>query len=75
MIFNQYTCIDGDRIDLVVNKHYGNIDNLNLVLENNPNLFKMSMNLKGGTVVKLPVIKENELKKQEVSNTIRKPLW
>jgi phage tail protein X len=75
MIYNNYTCIADDRIDLIVKNHYGTIDNLSLVLENNPNLLKISMNLKGGTVVKLPVIEEKSFKNAVVQKIARKPLW
>jgi len=76
MIYNQYICNANDRIDLIVNNHYGNIDNLSLVLEHNPTLLKISMNLTGGTVVKLPVISEpKKAAALKVEKTTRKPLW
>jgi len=76
MTYNEYTCKSNDRIDLIVFKHYGNIDNLNLVLESNPNLLKKSMNLTGGTVIKLPVISvaENAAAITD-EKSVRKPLW
>ena len=75
MIYDQYTCNANDRIDLIVNNHYGNIDNLSLVLEHNPTLLKISMNLTGGTVVKLPVFEEKSFKNVVVQEIARKPLW
>ncbi len=70
---NKYTCLENDRIDLIVKNHYGDITNLNLVISANPHLFKMSLNLKSGTVIKLPVCMENKTKEDSFSK--RGPLW
>ena len=80
MNYNNYTCSDNDRIDLIVNKHYGSLDNLNTVIAFNPGLFDTSMNLTSGTVVKLPIYVEiNPNSKDFISslpNLIeREPLW
>ena len=80
MNYNEYICSANDRIDLIVNKHYGSLENLNTVIEFNPNLFSTSMNLASGTIVKLPIyIEVNPTDEDFISslpNPIdRDPLW
>ncbi len=75
MNYNNYTCSANDRIDLIVNKHYGSLDNLNTVIAFNPELFDKSMNLTSGTVVKLPIYIIEDKKVLEPTNELRVPLW
>ena len=49
-----YSCVDGDRIDLIVLDTYGNLDMLPKVLAVNVHLSKMPLVLKSGTKIKLP---------------------
>ena len=49
-----YRCSDGDRIDLIVLKHYGTLDPLNEVIKANPNLYNKEMTLKAGDKIELP---------------------
>lgn len=52
-----YRAVDGDRIDLIVLKHYGSVEPLKEVLEVNTYLPKnSSMILKAGEIVKLPKV-------------------
>lgn len=52
-----YRAVDGDRIDLIVLKHYGSVEPLKEVLEANTHLSKSSsMILKSGEIIKLPKI-------------------
>lgn len=59
-----YRAKDGDRLDKIVYKHYGNLRVFERVLELNANLKE---HLKSGDIVKLPeiekepIIKENAL--------------
>jgi len=56
-----YRTVDGDRIDLVVLRHYGSVEHLKEVLEANPKLSKNdSMILKAGEIIKLPTIQKKE---------------
>jgi phage tail protein X len=75
MSYNKYICSANDRIDLIVNKHYGSLNNLNTVIEHNPELFDKSMNLTSGTVVKLPIYIIEDKKVLEPINELREPLW
>lgn len=72
MNYTNYTCSTGDRIDLIVLKHYKGLEQLNKVIAENKHLFKNSMVLKAGTVIKLPEFKEEPVK---TKSTKREPLW
>jgi len=68
-----YRTKDGDRIDLIVLKHYGDLKHLNDVIGANNHLCKIPMDLKSGIDIELPefVVKNNiqaEFKE-------RGPLW
>lgn len=73
MNYNKYECSTGDRIDLVVLKHYGSLERLNEVIAENKHLFKESMNLTAGTFIQLPIFPEETV--QENVSKIREPLW
>lgn len=53
----QYTTIDGDVLDAILVKHYGNSDALEQVLRLNPGLSSLPVILPRGIIVKLPSIK------------------
>jgi hypothetical protein len=74
MFYNEYICSSDERIDLIVNKHYGNLDNLNDVVSSNPDLFKLPMNLERGTIIKLPIYNTSE-STEIVTNDERVALW
>ncbi len=76
MSSKQYSCNDGDRIDLIVFKHYGSLERLNDVISFNQNLIKKSMILESGTKIKLPIFTDK--KERTVPGKINKkrvPLW
>jgi phage tail protein X len=75
MNYNNYICSANDRIDLIVNKHYGDLENLNIVIEHNPELFNKSMNLASGTIIKLPIYIIEDKKVLEPTFEDRVPLW
>lgn len=54
----KHRCIDGDRIDLIVLKHYGDLKYLKNVIEVNHNLYKKDLILKAGHILELPIFKE-----------------
>jgi len=72
MEFIDYTTIGNDRIDLIVYKHYGSTEKLNLVLDHNPQLHKKPMSLKSGQIIKLPIVQKVT---QKTTVTERMKLW
>ena len=52
-----YRTVDGDRIDLIVLKHYGDLTHLNDVISANPTLCKISLDLVAGIEITLPEFK------------------
>ena len=52
-----YRTVDGDRIDLIVLKHYGDLTHLNDVISANPILFDISLDLNAGVEINLPAFK------------------
>ena len=68
-----HRCTDGDRIDLIVLKHYGSLKPLNTVIEANRHLFSKSLILKSGEIVKLPEIEEERVEKSKPKE--RELLW
>jgi phage tail protein X len=67
-----YRTKDGDRIDLIVLEHYGNLNHLNDVLSLNTFLFNLPLDLKAGLDIDLPDFTEEVVK--ETKNE-RGPLW
>ena len=51
-----YKTVEGDRIDLIVRKHYGDGKMLPHVLAENPHLPKMAMILESGINITLPEV-------------------
>jgi len=72
-----YECHNGDRIDLIVLKHYGDSTHLNDVIGANKQLFNKSMNLESGMIIELPdfSVSEQQSKNVTVQATKREPLW
>jgi len=68
-----YKCVDGDRIDLIVLKHYGDLKYLKDVVEANPVLWDRSMILDNSVIVKLPDFATND--KPVKIKRERKALW
>lgn len=68
-----YKCVDGDRIDLIVLKHYGELKHLNDVISANKVLFSKSLNLESGLELELPefVVESSEV----VEDKERVALW
>jgi len=69
-----YRCNDGDRIDLIVLKHYGDLEHLNDVISANKQLFDKPMVLISGMTIELPdfsvTVQAEILEPKE-----RVPLW
>ncbi|MBE2986564.1 tail protein X [Campylobacter sp. RM12920] len=57
-----YTAKDGERLDTIVYKHYGTLENFAEILAFNSRLNSI---LKAGDKVFLPEIKENVVKKEK----------
>jgi len=72
---NLYKTIAGDRIDLIVTKHYGDLEHLNAVVEANISLCKSPMILEAGITIKLPKFDKKSVVPGTVTKTERKPLW
>jgi len=71
-----YRCVDGDRIDLIVLKHYGTVEPLKKVIEANPNLAKeKSLILKSGTIINLQKIEKNSFSNSQKETTQEELLW
>ena len=72
-----YECNDGDRIDLIVLKHYGDLTHLNDVVGANKQLFDKSMSLESGMKIELPDFSETmqQNKSVTVPGNKRVPLW
>jgi len=72
-----YSCSDGDRIDLIVLKHYGDLTHLNDVIGANNHLCKLSLDLKSGEIVELPDFSVSVLQDKSVTDKVKKrvPLW
>jgi len=68
-----YRTKDGDRIDLIVLNHYGDLKHLNEVVGANNHLCKIPMDLKAGVNIELPefVTKRDT----QAENKKRGPLW
>jgi len=69
-----YDCVDGDRIDLIVLNHYGDLDNLMNVIESNKHLFKLPLLLVSGLSIQLPLF-EDKIDITIVKPQNRKALW
>jgi len=71
-----YRCVDGDRIDLIVLKHYGTVKPLKKVIEVNPKLAKeKSLILKAGTIVNLPEVDTNSFSNSQKTISAEELLW
>jgi len=72
-----YSCSDGDRIDLIVLKHYGDLTHLNDVVSENKHLYDLPLNLRGGTVISLPDFDVSVQQDKSVTDRVQKrePLW
>lgn len=72
-----YKCSDGDRIDLIVLKHYGNLKYLNDVVSENKHLFDKPLILQNGVTISLPQFDVFELQNKSVTVQAKKrePLW
>jgi len=68
-----YRTKDGDRIDLIVLEHYGDLRHLNDVISANPSLWDKPMDLVGGMEIVLPEITLQKAKKPVKKE--RSPLW
>lgn len=68
-----YRTKDGDRIDLIVLEHYGDLQYLNDVIGANPQLWDKPMDLVGGMEIVLPEIVEKKSIKPVKKE--RSPLW
>jgi len=75
MNYSNYESNTGDRIDLIVLKHYGSLEHLNTVIAHNKHLFDKSMDLKSGTTIQLPIIIKDQATEQETVSKKREPLW
>ncbi len=69
-----YRCNDGDRIDLIVLKHYGDLTHLNDVIGSNNHLCKLSLDLKSGEIVELQDFNVT-VQDEKVETKERVPLW
>ena len=73
---SSYKCRSGDRIDLIVLKHYGDLEHLNTVISYNKHLFDKPMDLKSGMIVQLPIVNKSQKTEQKSSiSKRREPLW
>ena len=72
-----YKCSNGDRIDLIVLKHYGDLTHLNDVVSVNNHLCKKPLNLTSGEIVELPDFSVSQLQDKSVTERTKKrePLW
>ena len=73
-----YRTKEGDRIDLIVLKHYGDLKHLNDVIGANKHLFKKPMNLESNIDIELPEFDDpsSEYFISSVDNPVeREPLW
>lgn len=72
-----YRCSDGDRIDLIVLKHYGDLKHLNDVVSANNHLCKKFLTLTSGEIVELPDFSVSLLQDKSVTERTKKrePLW
>lgn len=71
-----YKCSDGDRIDLIVLKHYGDSKHLNDVVAANKQLFGKPLILQNGTTIELPTFETQQRNKSvTLLAKIREPLW
>ena len=73
-MMKSYSCSDGDRIDLIVLKHYGDLTHLNDVVGANNHLCKLSLDLKSGEIVYLPDFSVT-VQDKKVETKKRVPLW
>jgi len=73
----QYKCSRGDRIDLIVLKHYGHLNYLNDVISVNKQLLKKSMILEFDETIVLPDFSVTEQHNPSVTQQAKKrePLW
>ena len=72
MKYNEYRTIDGDRIDIIVATHYGDLSHLNDVVFENK-LFNKSIILDGGLTLKLPIYEDTKIEK--ISDNEDELLW
>lgn len=71
-----YKCSDGDRIDLIALKHYGDLKYLNNVVAANKQLFDKPLILQSGTVLELPDFKTTQQQNKTVTQPAKRvPLW
>lgn len=72
-----YRCSDGDRIDLIVLKHYGDLKHLNDVIGANNHLCKKPLTLTSGEIVELPDFSVSQLQDKSVTDQAKErvPLW
>jgi len=72
-----YKCNDGDRIDLIVLKHYGDLKHLNDVVSANNHLCKKPLILTSGEIIELPDFNVSLLQDKSVTDQPKKrvPLW
>lgn len=71
-----YKCSDGDRIDLIVLKHYGDLKYLNNVVAANKQLFDKPLILQSGTILELPDFKTTQQQNKTVTQQVKRvPLW
>jgi len=61
-----YRTSEGDRIDLIVLKHYGDKSMLGTVIDANPHLTKQPLSLKAGVEITLPDVQVLEDAKEEL---------
>lgn len=73
-MMKSYSCSDGDRIDLIVFKYYGDLTHLNDVVGANNHLCKLSLDLKSGEIVHLPDFSVT-VQDKKVETKKRVPLW
>jgi phage tail protein X len=61
-----YRTSEGDRIDLIVLKHYKDKSMLKIVIDANPHLAKQPLSLKAGVEIILPDVQVLENTKEEL---------
>ena len=69
--FTQYTTIEGDRLDTIAGKLFGNPHLWGPIIEHNPS-FPLLDHYAGGIRIKIPIVSAQSV---GIANNINLPLW